>query len=171
MRIALLAALLLVAATAARGDDEVFVPPTLAPFADALQPLPPGFTGIEGRTYVPVHSSVMAIGGETRIDFAITLSVHNPSAARPIVVERIDYHDTAGRLVERRLDKPVALRPFGTIQVVIAQPDTRAGLGADFVVDWTAPTASIEPIVEAVMISSHGTQGYAFSTLGRKVER
>ncbi|NLH81451.1 MAG: DUF3124 domain-containing protein [Phyllobacteriaceae bacterium] len=175
MRTTVPAAAVLVAsvllASGARADGESYVPPALAPFAEALQPLPASAAGIEGRTYVPVHSSVMAIGGETRIDFSITLSVHNPSATRPIVVERIDYHDTAGRLVEARLDRPVALRPFGTIQVVVTQPDTRAGLGADFVVDWTAPTASIEPIVEAVMISSHGSQGYAFSTVGRKVER
>ncbi len=170
--IVLTAAILVLAPiSSVAAEDASPLPAWLTPFADALQPLPASVSGIEGRTYVPVHSSVMAIGGETRIDFSITLSVHNPSATRPIVVERIHYHDTAGRLVESRLDTPVALRPYGTIQVVVAQPDTRAGLGADFVVDWTSPTASIEPIVEAVMISSHGSQGYAFSTLGRKVER
>ena len=152
--------------------EPAWVPPAaLAPFADALQPLPASITGIQGRSYVPVHSSLMAHGGNTRIDFSITLSIHNPSAARAIVVERIDYHDTAGRVVDTPLDRPVALRPYGTIQVTIAQSDTRAGLGADFVVDWTAPTASIEPIVEAVMLSQHGAQGYAFSTIGKKGER
>ncbi|MCE1234933.1 MAG: DUF3124 domain-containing protein [Hyphomicrobiales bacterium] len=155
----------------ARADDAPPVPAELTPFADALQPMPASVAGIQGRTYAPVHSSIMALGGTTRIDFSVTLSIHNPSANRPIVIERIDYHDTAGRLVEAHLDRPVALRPFGTIQVTVTQPDTRAGLGADFVVDWTAPTASIEPIVEAVMLSSHGSQGYSFAIMGRKVER
>lgn len=169
-----LAAVLLALATSSRADDAEpswVPPPALVPYADALQPLPATITGIQGRTYVPVHSSLMALGGTTRIDFSITLSIHNPSAARAVVIERIEYHDTAGRVVDTPLDRPVALRPFGTIQVTIAQPDTRAGLGADFVVDWTAPTASIEPIVEAVMLSQYGAQGYAFSTLGKKVER
>lgn len=167
----LLVGILVTPARAQETAAEAPPPTVLAPYADALQPLPTSISGIQGRTYVPVHSSLMALGGTTRIDFAITLSVHNPSAARAVVVERIDYHDTAGRIVDTPLDRPVALRPFGTIQIVVPQPDTRAGLGADFVVDWTAPTASIEPIVEAVMISQHGTQGYAFSTVGKKVER
>lgn len=171
MRTAFVAALLLAAVTGARGEEPAALPDWLAPFAEALQPMPASTSGIQGRTYVPVHSSVMALGGTTRIDFSITLSIHNPSATRPIVIERVDYYDTAGRLVEARLDRPVALRPYGTIQTVVSQPDTRAGLGANFVVDWTAPTASIEPIVEAVMLSSHGSQGYSFATVGRKIER
>lgn len=171
MRPPFFALLVLLAATAARAEEPASLPDWLAPFAEALQPMPASVSGLPGRTYVPVHSSVMALGGTTRIDFSITLSVHNPSANRPIVIERIDYYDTAGRLVEARLPQPVALRPYGTIQTVVSQPDTRAGLGANFVVDWTAPTASIEPIVEAVMLSSHGSQGYSFATLGKKIER
>ena len=161
------------AASGARAEDapQTPVPRSIAPFAEALQPLPGSLSGIQGRTYVPVYSSVMALGGTTRIDFSITLSIHNGSATRPIVIERIDYYDTAGRLVEAHLVDPIAIRPYGTVQVTVAQPDTRGGLGANFVVDWTSPTASIEPIVEAVMIASHGTQGYSFLATGRKVER
>ena len=147
------------------------LPPALAPFAAAIDPAPASISGLQGRTYVPVYSSVMAMGGGTRIDFSITLSIHNGSATRPIVIERIDYFDTAGRLVEAHLDRPVSLKPYGTMQVVVSQPDTRGGLGANFVVDWTAPTATIEPIVEAVMLASHGSQGYSFLAGGRKVER
>lgn len=147
------------------------LPAFVAAFGDAVQPGPPSLAGLHGRTYVPVYSSVMALGGSTRIDFSATLSIHNGSATRPITIERIDYYDTAGKLVEGHLDEPVAIRPYGTIQVVVGQPDTRGGLGANFIVDWIAPTASIEPIIEAVMLSSHGTQGYSFLSLGRKVER
>lgn len=144
---------------------------TIKALGDAVQPGPASLSGIHGRTYVPVYSSVMALGGSTRIDFSVTLSIHNGSETRPITIERIDYYDTAGKLVESRLPEPVAIRPYGTIQVVVGQPDTRGGLGANFIVDWTSPTASIEPIIEAVMLSSHGSQGYSFLSVGRKVER
>lgn len=164
----LLAALALPAGAQQATTD---LPPALAPFAASIEPAPASLSGLPGRTYVPVYSSVMAMGGGTRIDFAITLSIHNGSATRSIVIERIDYFDTAGKLVEAHLDRPVSLKPYGTIQVVVAQPDTRGGLGANFVVDWTSPTATIEPIVEAVMLASHGSQGYSFLAGGRKVER
>ncbi len=147
------------------------LPPALMPFAEALMPIPPNFSGLTGRTYVPVYSTVMAADGATRVDFSVTLSIHNGSAGRPIAIERIDYYDTTGRLVEAVLDRPVMLKPYGTVQVVVGQRDVRAGLGANFVVDWTSPVASAEPIVEAVMLSSHGNQSYGFVTQGRKVER
>ncbi|MBV5262590.1 DUF3124 domain-containing protein [Pinisolibacter aquiterrae] len=168
---ALLSAGMLAGAAAQEAAGPAKVPPAIAAFGDAIQPGPASLTGLHGRTYVPVYSSVMAIGGSTRIDFSVTLSIHNGSSTRPITIERIDYYDTAGKLVEEHLPEPVAIRPYGTIQVVVGQPDTRGGLGANFIVDWTSPTASIEPIIEAVMLSSHGTQGYSFSSVGRKVER
>ena len=165
--LALLAGLL---AAPARAEDAP-VPPSLAPFAEALLPGPASLAGLTGRTYVPVYSSIMAAEGGTRVDFSISLSIHNGSATRPLTIERIDYYDTSGRLVESRLEHPVALKPYGTIQIVVGQRDLRGGLGANFVVDWTAPTATVEPIVEAVMLSSHGNQSYGFVTQGRKVER
>lgn len=147
------------------------LPPALMPFAEALMPVPANFTGLVGRTYVPVYSTVMAADGATRIDFSVTLSIHNGSAGRPIAIERIGYFDTAGRLVGTPLEQPVLLKPYGTVQVVVGQRDVSGGLGANFVVDWTSPVASAEPIIEAVMLSSHGNQSYGFVTLGRKVER
>lgn len=171
---ALLLPALLAVAGPARAEETPAarsLPASLATFGDAIQPGAPSLSGLHGRTYVPVYSSVMALGGGTRIDFSVTLSIHNGSATRPITIERIDYYDTAGKLVEEHLKEPVAIRPYGTIQVVVGQPDTRGGLGANFIVDWTSPTASIEPIIEAVMLSSHGTQGYSFLAVGRKVER
>jgi hypothetical protein len=146
------------------------VPRALAASAAALQPLPAVIEGVSGRTYAPAYSSVMAGGGTTRIDFSVTLSVHNGSAKGPLVIERIDYHDAAGRLVETMFDRSVAIRPYGTIQLTIPQSDTRGGLGADFVVDWIAPDRT-DPIVETVMMSSHGSQSYALVSPGRRVER
>lgn len=175
-RTAIIAALIIVSAVSADAQEAVVtqqptVPMAIAPFADALLPGVPSRTGLEGRTYVPVYSSVMGADGRTRIDFSVTLSVHNGSALRPITIERIDYFDTSGKLVETPLDRPIALKPYGTIQIVVGQRDIRGGLGANFVVDWVAPTASVEPIVEAIMLSAYGNQSYAFATMGRKVER
>jgi Protein of unknown function (DUF3124) len=50
----------------------------------------------------------------------------------------------------------VALKPLGTIEIFVGDEDRRAGMKANFVVDWAADGPISEPVVEAVMI---GTQG------------
>jgi hypothetical protein len=144
-------------------------PRTLAPYAAALMPLPAQPLAEKGRTYVPVYSSVMAMSGRTRIDFSVTLSVHNTSAKEPLILRRLDYFNTAGVLIEAYLERPVAIRPFGTVQINVPQDDVRGGLGGNFVVDWEASGAANEPIIEAVMLSSIGTQGYSVLSVGRRV--
>jgi hypothetical protein len=63
---------------------------------------------------VPVYSSVSMSQGKLRADFSVTLSVHNASETRPLVLTRIAYYDTAGKLVESYLKSPIALKPFST---------------------------------------------------------
>lgn len=166
-----LALALLLMLAAAPAPAQPLAEDPLASFADAMAPLPSTPPVESGRTYVPVYSSVMAGGGRTRIDFAVTLSIHNTSAREPLVLSRIDYFDTAGRVIQRYLAKPVAVRPYGSVQIVVAQSDIRGGLGANFVIDWEAPARIDEPAIEAVMVSSYGAQGYSFLSTGRRVGR
>lgn len=147
------------------------VPEVLRAFSQSLTDLPSAPLGETGRTYVPAYSSVMAGGGRTRVNFAVTLSIHNTSEHDPLVVTRIDYYETSGRLTQAYLKAPVAIRPYGTVQVVVAQEDTTGGLGANFVVDWQARTAATEPAIEAVMIANVGGQSFSFLSNGRRVGR
>jgi hypothetical protein len=107
--------------------------------------------------------------GKLRGDFSVTLSVHNASETRPLVLKRIAYFDTAGKLVESYLKAPIALKPFSTIEVFIAATDVRGGTGANFVVDWAAAGEIAEPAVEALMVGSVGSGHYAFITQGRPI--
>ena len=75
---------------------------------------------MSGAFYVPVYSSVSMSQGKLRADFSVTLSVHNASETRPLVLKRIAYFDTAGKMVESYLKAPVALKPFSTVEVFIA---------------------------------------------------
>ena len=163
----LLAALVLSGPARAQQD----VPEALRSFAPSLTDLPSAPLGEAGRTYVPAYSSVMAGGGRTRVNFAVTLSVHNTSESDPLVVTRIDYYETSGRLTQAYLKAPVAIRPYGTVQVVVAQEDTTGGLGANFVVDWQTRSAATEPAIEAVMIANVGGQSFSFLSNGRRVGR
>ncbi|MFD2183140.1 DUF3124 domain-containing protein [Rhodoplanes azumiensis] len=149
----------------ARAEQAVMLLP------DATMSVPAGPPAARGRTLVPLHSTVVAGGGRTRINFSGLLSIHNASSTDPLVIEAIEYRDQTGRLVETTLDKPVALKPYASAQVVIAQEDVRGGIGASFVVDWSSPAAGGEPVIEAVMVAVQGTQGYSFVSAGRRVPR
>jgi hypothetical protein len=136
-------------------------------FAGSLTALPDGPLSASGSFYVPAYSSVSMSQGRLRADFSVTLSVHNASETKPLVLNRVAYFDTAGRMVESYLKAPVALRPFSTVEVFIAASDTRGGTGANFVVDWAAAGEIAEPVVEALMIGSLANGHYAFISQGR----
>jgi hypothetical protein len=118
---------------------------------------------------VPVYSSVSMSQGKLRADFSVTLSIHNASETRPLVLKRIAYFDTSGKAVESYLASPIALKPFATIEVSIATTDVRGGTGANFVVDWAAAGEIAEPVVEALMVGGVGSGHYAFISQGRPI--
>lgn len=139
-------------------------------FPDSLTAMPADPLTASGSFYVPVYSSVAMSQGKLRADFSVTLSVHNASETRPLVLKRIVYFDTAGKPVEGYLKAPVALKPFATIEVAIAATDVRGGTGANFVVDWAASGEIAEPVVEALMVGSVGPGHYAFISQGRPIK-
>ncbi|MGY2909277.1 DUF3124 domain-containing protein [Bradyrhizobium sp. URHC0002] len=138
-------------------------------FAASLTALPAENLAVSGAFYVPVYSSVSMSQGKLRADFSVTLSVHNASETRPLILKRIAYFDTSGKMVETYLKSPVALKPFATIEVLIAANDVRGGTGANFVVDWAATGEIAEPAVEALMVGSVGAGHYAFISQGRPI--
>jgi len=139
-------------------------------FAASLTAVPPESLAVSGAFYVPVYSSVSMSQGKLRADFSVTLSVHNASETRPLVLKRIAYFDTSGKMVESYLKAPIALKPFSTFEVFIPATDVRGGTGANFVVDWAATSEIAEPAVEALMVGSVGNGHYAFISHGRPIK-
>jgi hypothetical protein len=139
-------------------------------FTNSLAALPTEALTASGAFYVPVYSSVSMSQGKLRADFSVTLSIHNASETRPLVLKRIAYFDTSGKMVENFLKSPIALKPFSTIEVFIATTDTRGGTGANFVVDWAATGEIAEPAVEALMVGGVGSGHYAFISQGRPIK-
>jgi len=138
-------------------------------FAGSLTAMPTEVLAVSGSFYVPVYSSVSMSAGRLRGDFSVTLSVHNASETKPLVLKRIAYFDTSGKMVESYLKAPVSLKPFATIEVFVAATDVRGGTGANFVVDWAATGEIAEPAVEALMVGSVGPGHYAFISQGRPI--
>jgi len=138
-------------------------------FASSLTGVPTEPLAVSGAFNVPVYSSVSMAQGKLRADFSVTLSVHNASETRPLVLKRVAYFDTAGKPVDSYLKAPIALKPFATIEVFIAATDVRGGTGANFVVDWAASGEIAEPAVEALMFGGVGAGHYAFISQGRPI--
>src|SRR5262245_35681744 len=80
-------------------------------FAASLTTMPTGMLTVSGGFYVPAYSSVSMSQGKLRVDFSVTLSVHNASETLPLVLKRIVYFNTAGEMVESYLKSPVAVKP------------------------------------------------------------
>ncbi|MDA9433933.1 DUF3124 domain-containing protein [Bradyrhizobium sp. CCBAU 51627] len=136
-------------------------------FADSLQAMPKEELAVSGGFYVPAYSSVAMSHGKLRVDFSVTLSVHNASETQALVVRRIAYFDTAGKQVESYLKAPVAVKPLASISVFIPTDDVRGGTGANFIVDWAAASEIAEPVVEALMVGGVANAHYAFISQGR----
>jgi hypothetical protein len=136
-------------------------------FADSLTMMPKDALSVSGGFYVPAYSSVAMSQGKLRVDFSVTLSVHNASESQPLVVRRIAYFDTAGKMVESYLKSPVALKPLATVSIAIPTDDVRGGTGANFIVDWAATGEIAEPVVEALMVGGVANAHYAFISQGR----
>jgi len=164
--LAILAWLPAMQAPAARAQAAAGIEQT---FAGSLTAMPSENLSVSGAFYVPVYSSVSMSQGRLRADFSVTLSIHNASETRPLVLRRIAYFDTSGKMVENHLKAPVALKPFSTIEVFVPTTDVRGGTGANFVVDWAATGEIAEPVVEALMVGGIGSGHYAFISEGRPV--
>ena len=137
-------------------------------FDASLTEIPPTLSRTHrASVYVPAYSSIRVASGRTVVQLATTLSIHNPARDRPLILERIDYHNTEGQLVQTYLDRPVALKPFGVLEIFVPAEDTRGGAGANFLVDWAADGPMLEPVIEAVMIGTYGSTSYSFVSQGR----
>ena len=136
-------------------------------FADSLMAMPKEELAVSGGFYVPAYSSVAMSQGKLRVDFSVTLSVHNASETLPLVLKRIAYFDTAGKMIESYLKSPVALKPLATVSIVIPTEDVRGGTGANFIVDWASASEIAEPVVEALMVGGVANAHYAFISQGR----
>ena len=121
--------------------------------------------------YVPVYSELQGPEGRRKLNFSINLSIRNTDPEQTISIDYIDFYDTEGQVVKKFGDGPIPLGPMATRQVHIRQSDPAGGVGANFYLQWSASSAVNEPIVEAVMISSEGTQGFSWLSQGRVVKQ
>jgi hypothetical protein len=138
-------------------------------YASSLTAVPEQRTlSARGAVYVPAYASIRGQTDQPG-SLAALLRIDNTSSTKPLVLERIDHFDTAGNLIQRFLEKPVALRPFGTVQIFLPQGDMRSGPASHFIVTWAGSGPIAEPLIEAVMFGKLDGEGYSFVSPGRAI--
>lgn len=126
---------------------------------------------VTGQTlYVPAYSEVLLSNSRAH-ELVVTLAIHNTDLDAPIFIKSVVYHDTDGDVVRSYVTEPIEVSPLATTGFLVEARDTSAGWGANFIVEWGAEEAVYEPIVEAVMVSRSGTQGFSLLSLGRVISQ
>ena len=126
-----------------------------------------------GQTvYVPVYSHIFADDRYRDRPFLLTatLSVRNTDPERPFTLQRVDYYDSEGALLQRYLEAPITLAPLASTHYIVPESEAKGGAGAKFLIEWQAPAAVNEPIIEAVMIGTKLQQGISFISTGRAIK-
>ncbi len=153
------------------------IPPSAAP-----TPAVPGSPGtsaaahlpdaaiVVGQTiYVPISSSIASADNGRPINLAATLTIRNLDRSRPIEISSIRYHDSKGGLVRDHLTQPIQVGPLASFDLFVRESDNSGGPSPSFLVEWVADRAVVNPIVDAVMISTAGAQGITLTSAGRVI--
>lgn len=119
--------------------------------------------------YVPVYSHIYISGGG-RLNMAVTLLVRNTDFTHPLIIKSVRYFDTGGQIIENYLSVPHVLAPMASTYFFIDQTDIRGGVGANFIVQWTADDSANSPVIDAIMAGTNGTQGFSFSSQGSEIK-
>ena len=147
----------------------ILLPLLLLAAAGAL-PLKAADTSAGQTVYVPIYSHIYSGDRERPYLLTAILSIRNIDLKQPITIMRVDYHDTAGKLVRKYLEKPVELGPLATIRYVVGESDKSGGSGAKFLVYWEAAKKAHSPVIQGVMIGTQMQQGISFVTDGIVLE-
>ena len=121
--------------------------------------------------YVPIYSSIATADNARPINLAVTLTVRNLDQTSPIIVNAIQYHDSGGKLVRESLEVPVRVGPLASLDLFLRESDNSGGASPSFLVNWVADRDVVPPMVEAVMISTAGSLGITFTSVGRVIAK
>lgn len=121
--------------------------------------------------YVPAYSEVFYGREGLNIELAMTLAIHNTDLNAMIIIQSVRYYDTDGNFIRDYISEPIEVSPLATTGFLVEDRDVSGGWGANFIVEWVAEEPVYEPIIEAIMISTGGTQGISIISPGRVISQ
>jgi len=123
-----------------------------------------------GESYLSIYSQIYSLSQHKRYNLTAMVSLRNTSKKDTIYLLKADYYDTHGELIKTYFDQPVYVSPMETLEIVIDEGDISGGTGSNFLFDWQIPQNCPEPIFEAVMSSTVGSQGLSFTTQAKRIQ-
>ncbi|HEY9683999.1 MAG TPA: DUF3124 domain-containing protein [Drouetiella sp.] len=126
---------------------------------------------MDEEIYVPIYSQIYDENQGRTMDLAATLSFRNVDPDHSIIIKSVRYYSTDGKLLKEYLKGPVLLNAMATADFVITSEDSSGGSGANFVVDWVAPTKVLEPLAESVMVATGSPRSMAFTSRGIVIKK
>lgn len=123
-----------------------------------------------GSTFLSVYSSIYMRSEREQSNLTVTISLHNPNRDEEVFIERAVYYNTHGEPIRTYFNSTIFIKPMETVQIVIDGIDNEGGTGANFMFDWKKRPALNEPLFEAVMINTFGSQGLSFVTEGKRIK-
>jgi len=121
-------------------------------------------------TYVPIYSDIYTQTTHIQINLTATLSLRNTSFKHSLYISDVDYYNSAGELDKHFIQHPIELKPMQSLEYVIEEEDVSGGTGANFIINWSAKTAAVNPLFEAIMISTQNRQGISFTSRGISIK-
>ena len=123
-----------------------------------------------GKSYLSIYSQIYSLSQHKKYNLTVMVSLRNTSETDTIYISKAKYFDTHGKLVKTYVAKPVYISPMETLEIVINEADISGGTGSNFIFDWKTPKVCPEPIFEAVMSSTVGSQGLSFTTEAKRID-
>ncbi|SDE49103.1 Protein of unknown function [Pricia antarctica] len=123
-----------------------------------------------GHTFLSIYSSIYMRNDQEQSDLTVTVSLHNPNRDEDVFIDKAVYYNTHGEAIRTYFDQTIFIKPMETVQIVIDGIDKEGGTGANFIFDWQKKRNSNEPLFEAVMINTYGSQGLSFVTEGKRIK-
>ena len=120
--------------------------------------------------YTPIYSHIYSGDRGQPLLLAATLSIRNTDPSHPITILKVEYYDSAGKLLQRYLESPVTLAPVQSTRYLVKYSDKAGGSGANFYVTWKADLPVNPPIIESIMIGTQNQLGISFVSRGQVVE-
>lgn len=119
------------------------------------------------QVYVPAYAEIFHGREGQNLPLAVTLAIHNTDLDAPIFIQSVRYYDTDGALVRDFVTETLELAPLATTGFLVPDDAASGGWGANFIVEWAAEEPVHEPVIEALMVSTAGTQGLSLISPGR----
>ena len=120
--------------------------------------------------YISIYSDIHADNRykDKPFNLTATLSIRNTDLKHALILDTVDYYDSAGTKLRSYITKPITVAPLASIRFIVREND-QGGSGAKFIVHWHADRPVTAPIIESVMIGTQMQQGISFVCRGQVI--